>query len=104
MQNTEDVAPDSANPTDVSTMTKVFDADVTFVKGGSDSDLINLLNADAMLNNFTYEGKNLRVVVVQRSSGYKSGNFESNNQNKNQSIYVVTATLQPRALHSANSR
>ena len=87
MQNTEDVAPDSANPTDVSTMTKVFDADVTFVKGGSKSDLINLLNADAMLNNFTYEGNNLRVVVVQRSSGYKLGNFESNNQNKNQSIH-----------------
>ena len=87
MQNTEDVAPDSANPTDVSTMTKVFDADVTFVKGGSESDLIKLLNADAMLNNFTYEGNNLRVVVVQRSSGYKSGYFESNNQNKNQSIY-----------------
>lgn len=80
IENTEDVAPASANANMVSiaNMTKIYDGAFTLKKvGGSSLDLKEMMVIDLSDKPFIYTGKNLRIVVSARSDVYKSNYFES---------------------------
>jgi len=75
MQNTSDTLDGDMIPQgDVTTMTKVFDGEVTFTPGGEYNSYIELVRL-ALDTPFKYEGENLRVVV--RSNSEKTDSYFS---------------------------
>lgn len=56
-------------------MTKVYDADYTFLKKGSDTDLTDLL-AIKLTKPFEYTGGSLRIIVKSIATQYRQANFE----------------------------
>ena len=78
IENTTDEAPVSTGtiPYDHSGMTEVYNGEYTFVKNGTESEYVDLIQFD-LATPFTYTGGNIRVVIISKSDGYKSFYVES---------------------------
>ncbi|MDD6141827.1 MAG: carboxypeptidase regulatory-like domain-containing protein, partial [Bacteroidales bacterium] len=81
IENTTDAAPVSTGktPYDHSGMTEVYNGEYTFVKNGTSSDHVNLIEFD-LATPFVYTGGNIRVVIISKSETYKQFYLESFNK------------------------
>lgn len=80
--NTEDI-----KPTDLSTMTKVFDGEVTFPKVGSYGNYDNILDIK-FDTPFKYDGKNLKVYIQSDNEASKYVYFAYDSGKTNTTIYA----------------
>ncbi|MDD6668939.1 MAG: carboxypeptidase regulatory-like domain-containing protein [Bacteroidales bacterium] len=81
IENTTDEAPVSTGmtPYDHSGMTEVYNGEYTFVKNGTSSEHVDLIQFD-LATPFVYTGGNIRVVIISKSEKFANFYVESFNK------------------------
>ncbi|MDD6621584.1 MAG: carboxypeptidase regulatory-like domain-containing protein [Bacteroidales bacterium] len=81
IENTTDKAPVSTGmtPYDHSGMTEVYNGEYTFVKNGTSSEHVDLIQFD-LAKPFVYTGGNIRVVIISKSEKFANFYVESFNK------------------------
>lgn len=81
IENTTDKAPVSTGmtPYDHSGMTEVYNGEYTFVKNGTSSEHVDLIQFD-LATPFVYTGGNIRVVIISKSEKFANFYVESFNK------------------------
>lgn len=91
IENTTDATPASQTGTTtaysgISSMTKIYDGDYTFVTQGSSADKKEHLVFDITNTPFVYTGDNIRIIVQHYGNTYKSQYFEPS-ETEGQCVY-----------------
>jgi len=105
LQNTEDAEYTAGSYAEASKadMTKVYDDSYTWVKKGSSSELLPMLQVN-LSEPFVYTGKNLRIVVRSEATAYKSVEFQCEESDQTHCIYRSTdnGVLDEQTYYSTN--
>ena len=105
IENTTDEAPVSTGttPYDHSDMTEVYNGEYTFVKNGTDSEHVDLIQFD-LATPFVYTGGNIRVVIISKSEKFANFSVESfNKANVNVNRYTDNGVLEEQEFSKVSS-